>query len=48
LGLAFQAEAVWTPASFLGLGLSAFGNFNPDMSYAGFALGLHLGRVRRR
>lgn len=47
LGLAFQAEAVWTPARFLGLGLSAFGNFNPDMSYAGLALGLHLGRVRR-
>ena len=47
LGLAFQADAVWTPAGFLGLGLSAFGNLNPDMSYAGFALGLHLGRVRR-
>ena len=47
LGLAFQAEAVWTPARFLGLGLSAFGNLNPNMSYAGFALGLHLGRVRR-
>jgi hypothetical protein len=47
-GLAFQAEAVWTPAGILGLGATAFANVNPEMSYAGLALGVHLGRVRRR
>lgn len=47
-GLAFQAEAVWTPADAFGLGLTAFANANPAMAYAGLALGVHLGKVRRR
>jgi hypothetical protein len=47
-GLALQAEAVWTPADALGLGLMAFANANPEMSYVGLALGVHLGKVRRR
>lgn len=47
-GVAFQAEAVWTPANAFGLGLTGFANLNGEFSYAGLALGVHLGRVRRR
>lgn len=47
-GLALQAEAVWTPVIALGLGLTGFANVNGEFSYAGLALGVHLGRVRRR
>lgn len=46
-GLALQADAVWTPGDAFGLGLTGFANLNAEMPYAGLALGLHLGRVRR-
>ena len=48
IGLAAQADVVWTPARGLGLGLSAFGNMNSAVPYAGLALSLHLGSVRKR
>jgi hypothetical protein len=48
VGLALQADVVWALGPAVGLGLTAFGSVNPQMSYGGLALGLHLGRVRRR
>ena len=46
LGLALQLDAVWAPLSFLGLGLSFFGNLNERRSFGGVTLNLHLGQVR--
>lgn len=46
IGLAVQAEAVWAPARAVGLGVTAFGNLNGDMSFAGLTFSLHLGRLR--
>jgi hypothetical protein len=48
LGLALQTDAVWALGRTVGLGLTGFGSVNPEMSYAGLALALHLGMVRRR
>ena len=47
-GLALQADAVWTPGDAFGLGLTVFANINPEMPYAGVAVGVNLGKVRRR
>ena len=48
VGLALQADVVWALGRSVGLGLTGFGSVNSRLSYGGLALGLHLGRVRRR
>lgn len=46
LGLALQGDAIWAIGRWIGVGASAFGNVNPNRSFAGFTIGLYLGRLR--
>ena len=46
IGLASQADAVWAPLSFLGVGAGLFANLNSARSFGGATLTVHLGRVR--
>lgn len=45
-GLAVQAEAVWAPWKAFGLGVSAFGNLNPEASFGGLTVGVYVGVLR--
>jgi hypothetical protein len=48
VGLALQLDAVWTPVRTFGVGVTAFGNVNSEMSFGGVILSLHLGAVGNR
>jgi hypothetical protein len=48
VGLALQADAVWTPARAFGVGVTAFGNVNSEMPFGGMILSLHFGAVGNR
>jgi hypothetical protein len=46
VGLALQGDAVWTPFSGVGLGVSAIGNVNPTQSFALLTFGVYVGKLR--
>ncbi len=46
IGAAFDYEAVWTPVSFLGIGLNIPANLNSEQSFIAFQLNLQLGSLR--
>ncbi len=46
VGFAAQADAVWALARSFGLGASLFANLNGEQSFAGLAVGVHLGELR--
>ncbi|MGB1658121.1 MAG: hypothetical protein ACPHO4_12300 [Longimicrobiales bacterium] len=46
MGLALQGDTALAIWRSFGIGLTVFGNLNPARSFAGFSLGLYLGRQR--
>jgi hypothetical protein len=46
IGLPLEARVAWLPASFLGVGLYGFADFNRVRSFAGVTASVQLGRVR--
>ena len=46
IGIPLEAQAVFTPLNFLGIGMKAFGNINRTLSYGGIFFGLQLGKVK--
>ncbi len=45
VGIPAEVQLFWTPIEFLGIGLTGFGNLNPEKSYAGVMLMLRVGRL---
>lgn len=46
VGLPIEAQLVWLPAEFLGIGLYGFADLNRNRSFAGLTLTLQFGDVR--
>jgi hypothetical protein len=46
LGVPLEIQWRFAPWSYLGVGLSGVGDVNPQTSFVGLLLSLHLGRVR--
>jgi len=46
VGLGLQFDAAWTPLTFMGWGITLFGNLNGGGSFAGLTVSVHLGQVR--
>jgi len=46
VGVPVDAQVVWLPSEYVGLGLHGFADFNSLLSFAGVTLSLQLGRVR--
>lgn len=46
VGIPIEAQFIFTPVSFLGMGVTGFANLNPEASFAGALVALHLGKLR--
>ena len=46
VGVPVDAQVVWLPSQYVGLGLHGFADFNSMRSFGGVTLSLQLGRVR--
>lgn len=46
LGLPVEAQALYIPASFIGLGIYGFANINSESSFAGILFTLYFGKLR--
>ena len=46
IGIPLEAQLFWRPTRFLGIGLYAFANLNPEESFAGITLGFQFGKLR--
>jgi len=46
LGFPAEIQAFWTPFSKLGIGITLYGNFNPEKSFAGLMLCIQIGNLR--
>ena len=46
VGVPVDAQVVWLPSEYVGLGLHGFADFNSVRSFGGVTLSLQLGRVR--
>jgi len=47
IGLPLQAGAWFYPFKYLGIGLKAYGNINPRVSYSGLLVSLAVGRLKQ-
>jgi hypothetical protein len=46
LGIPAEIQAFWTPFSKLGIGITLFGNLNPEKSFAGLLVSIQIGDLR--
>lgn len=46
LGFPAEIQAFWTPLSKLGIGITLYGNLNPEKSFAGFLVSIQIGNLR--
>jgi hypothetical protein len=46
LGIPAEIQAFWTPFSKLGIGITLYGNFNPEKSFAGLLVSIQIGDLR--
>ena len=46
IGLPFEAQFIWRPFSFLGIGLYGFANVNSEESFYGYTISLQVGKLR--
>lgn len=46
IGIPLQFQAMWTPTSVVGLGVTLFGDINTEKSFGGWLLCLNIGKVR--
>jgi hypothetical protein len=46
IGLPLEAQLVWRPLKFMGIGLHGYANINPEESFTGATLCIHIGKLR--
>ena len=46
VGIPIEAQFIFSPIRFLGVGVTGFANLNAEASFAGALLSLHLGKLR--
>ena len=46
VGIPIEAQFIFSPIRFLGVGVTGFANLNTEASFAGALLSLHLGKLR--